>query len=287
MDRANSAGDRYADLHATAASQTTATTKARQRRRPRQETPMERITKADDRVHRPAGPWTPTVHRLLAHLHEQGFVAAPEPIALGDALETVSFVPGVAGEYPWTEDVASEAALVTSARLLRHYHDAAATFPLDDTVDVWSQAHRAPVETVVHGDFAPYNCVYDGIAAVGLIDFDTAHPGPRVWDVASAVYRFAPFTTGVVEGRAAPTLEARLARAAEFCRAYGLDDVSRSRVAETMVSSLVAIVTLMETEAAAGNPKFISDLEHGHADLYRADVAYIEDHLDEIAAAVA
>jgi hypothetical protein len=153
---------------------------------------MERITKADDRVHRPAGPWTPTVHRLLAHLHEQGFVAAPEPIALGDALETVSFVPGVAGEYPWTEDVASEAALVTSARLLRHYHDAAATFPLDDTVDVWSQAHRAPVETVVHGDFAPYNCVYDGIAAVGLIDFDTAHPGPRVWDVASAVYRFAP-----------------------------------------------------------------------------------------------
>src|SRR5438128_1660877 len=108
---------------------------------------MERITRADDRVHRPAGPWTPTVHRLLAHLHEQGFVAAPEPIEHGDTLETVSFVPGTAGEYPWTSDVASEAALVTTARLLRHYHDAAATFPRDPSRDVWSQADRLPVET--------------------------------------------------------------------------------------------------------------------------------------------
>ena len=39
---------------------------------------------------------------LLAHLHEQGFVAAPEPIEHGDTLETVSFVPGTAGEYPTT-----------------------------------------------------------------------------------------------------------------------------------------------------------------------------------------
>jgi Ser/Thr protein kinase RdoA (MazF antagonist) len=247
---------------------------------------MERITRADDRVHRPAGPWTPTVHRLLGHLHEQGFVAAPEPIELGHTLETVSFVPGVAGEYPWTEDIASEAALVTSARLLRHYHDAAATFPLDEDVDVWSQSVRSPVETVVHGDFAPYNCVYDGIAAVGIIDFDTAHPGPRVWDVASAVYRFAPFTTGAVEGSTAPTLEQRLARAAEFCRAYGLDEASRAQLAPTMVGSIVALVTTLESEAAAGNPKFISDLQHGHADLYRADVAYIEEHLDAIADAV-
>ncbi|MEJ8284578.1 Ser/Thr protein kinase RdoA (MazF antagonist) [Curtobacterium sp. PvP017] len=248
---------------------------------------MERITRADDRVHRPAGPWTPTVHRLLAHLHEQGFVAAPEPIEHGDTLETVSFVPGVAGEYPWTEDVASEAALVTSARLLRQFHDAAATYPLDASRDCWSQAERTPVETIVHGDFAPYNCVYDGIQAVGLIDFDTAHPGPRVWDVASAVYRFAPFTTGAVEGMTAPALEDRLARAAEFCRAYDLDARSRSVLAETMTASLVAMVTTMETEAAAGNPKFVSDLAHGHADLYRADVAYLEQHADAIAAAVA
>jgi Ser/Thr protein kinase RdoA (MazF antagonist) len=247
---------------------------------------MERITKADDRVHRPAGPWTPTVHRLLAHLHDRGFVAAPEPIAIGDALETVSFVPGVAGEYPWSADVASEAALVTTARLLRQYHDAASTFPRDESDDVWSQADRVPVETVVHGDFAPYNVVYDGIAAVGLIDFDTAHPGPRVWDVASAVYRFAPFTTGAVEGATAPGTAERIERATEFCGAYGLDSRSRDVLVETMIAGLVALVTTIETEAAAGNPKFVSDLRHGHAELYRADVAYLEQHADAIRAAL-
>ncbi|PZE76699.1 aminoglycoside phosphotransferase family protein [Curtobacterium sp. MCBD17_034] len=244
---------------------------------------MERITRAEDRVHRPAGPWTPTVHRLLAHLHERGFVEAPEPIALGEVLETVSFIPGLAGEYPWTDDVASEAALVTAARLLRNYHDAAATYAVAAD-DVWSQADRAPVETICHGDFAPYNCVFDGRAAVGIIDFDTAHPGPRVWDVASAVYRFAPLTTGDTP---VTRLDDQLARAAEFCRAYDLDASSRAGLVEAVVAGLVALVTTIESEAAAGDPKFARDLAAGHAELYRADVAYIEHHADAIRHAVA
>jgi Ser/Thr protein kinase RdoA (MazF antagonist) len=246
---------------------------------------MERITRADDRVHRPAGPWTPTVHRLLAHLHDAGFLAAPEPIALGETLETVSFIPGHAGEYPWTADVASEAALVTSARLLRNYHDAAARFPRSDT-DIWSQASRLPEETICHGDFAPYNCSYDGRNAVGIFDFDTAHPGPRVWDVASAVYRFAPFTTGVDEGSPVPTLDHRLARAAEFCRVYDLDAAGREQLVDAMVAGIVALVTTIETRAAAGDAKFAEDLEQGHADLYRRDVEYIEAHAGSIRDAV-
>ena len=51
-------------------------------------------------------------------------------------------------------------------------------------------------------------------------------------------------------------------------------------------ASIVALVTTLESEAAAGNPKLVSDLQHGHADQYRADVAYLEEHLDAITAAV-
>jgi hypothetical protein len=43
-----------------------------------------------------------------------------------------------------------------------------------------------------HGDAAQYNTVVKDGVAVGFIDFDAAHPGPRVWDVVYAVYRFAP-----------------------------------------------------------------------------------------------
>jgi len=35
---------------------------------------------------------------------------------------------------------------------------------------------------------------------VALIDFDTAHPGPRIWDVAYAAYRFVPLTVAPEEG---------------------------------------------------------------------------------------
>jgi len=43
-----------------------------------------------------------------------------------------------------------------------------------------------------HGDADPDNCVVKDGLPVGFIDFDAAHPGPRIWDVAYAVYRFAP-----------------------------------------------------------------------------------------------
>lgn len=49
-----------------------------------------------------------------------------------------------------------------------------------------------PIEVMCHGDFAPYNVVLNGSDAVGIIDFDTLHPGSRLSDVAYAVYRWAP-----------------------------------------------------------------------------------------------
>jgi hypothetical protein len=35
------------------------------------------VVRVGDTVRRPAGPWTPTVHALLGHLHAAGFRGAP------------------------------------------------------------------------------------------------------------------------------------------------------------------------------------------------------------------
>jgi len=44
---------------------------------------------------------------------------------------------------------------------------------------------------ICHGDIGPYNTIHVANKAVALIDFERAAPGPRIWDLAFAVYRFA------------------------------------------------------------------------------------------------
>ena len=45
---------------------------------------------------------------------------------------------------------------------------------------------------ICHNDVAPYNTVFVDGRPRALIDFDTAGPGPRVWDIAYAAYTFVP-----------------------------------------------------------------------------------------------
>ena len=47
-------------------------------------------------------------------------------------------------------------------------------------------AAREPVEVICHNEFAPHTCVLRDDRVVGIIDFDYAAPGPRLWDAAFA-----------------------------------------------------------------------------------------------------
>ncbi|WP_232306698.1 phosphotransferase [Thermobifida cellulosilytica] len=119
----------------------------------------------------------------------------------------------------------------------------------------WQFPERAPVEVVCHGDFAPYNCVLRGSEVVGVIDFDTAHPGSRVWDVAYAAYRWVTLTRPDHVEALGSTAE-QLVRVRLFCDAYGLDWEGRGRLADVAVERLVALVEHMRAQAAAGNAAF-------------------------------
>src|SRR4051794_25203823 len=144
-------------------------------------------------MRREARQWTPSVHRLLQFLAEHGFDASPRPLAIDGETELVEYIDGQVGNYPLSENVKSSAALVSAAQVLRRLHDTARDFERRDD-DLWMFPPRDGADTICHGDFAPYNCVFDSERVIGIIDFDTAHPAPRVWDIAYALYRFAPFT---------------------------------------------------------------------------------------------
>jgi Ser/Thr protein kinase RdoA (MazF antagonist) len=187
--------------------------------------------------------------------------------------EILDFLPGTVGGYPITPEAGSIEALVGAARALRALHDASASFTRESG-DRWMLPARAPVEVICHGDFGPHNCVLEGTDVVGIIDFDTAHPGPRVWDVGCSVYRWAPMSAPS-NPDVAGTVQDQARRVQIFLAEYGLDDEERARLVDTMVSRLSALVGFMRDQSAAGNEAYARHVERGDDVLYETDIGYI------------
>jgi aminoglycoside phosphotransferase (APT) family kinase protein len=234
------------------------------------------VRRRGDVVHRPANECTPTLHRLLTHLQQQGFDGAPLPLGFDDeGAEVLTYVEGAVHES-LTPELRTPRMLTSTATLLRRMHDASATYERT-TDDQWLLPARAPAEVICHGDIAPYNSAEIDGQVVGFIDFDTAYPGPRLWDVAYAVYRFAPLhAPDNPDSAGSPTEQAALA--AGFCRAYGIP--ADRALLDAVVERLDALITFMRDRAAAGDAAFRQHIADGHAALYEADVRYVREQAD-------
>lgn len=227
-------------------------------------------TREGDRVYRTAGTWTPGIQRLMRHLRDSGLDWVPEPLGIdGRGREIVQFLPGTVPNYPMPAYVWEERTLVDAARMLRSLHDATIGYRDPDTH--WRQPLHEPVEVVCHNDVAPYNMVFRDGRLAGLIDFDMASPGSRLWDLAYLAYRLAPLSDpGNIEAGPFGT-EAQVARLRRLVDAYGepfaLVDVLR--MAQKRLHDLARYSD--EAAVRTGNTEL-----HEHAALYRSDVAYIE-----------
>lgn len=110
------------------------------------------------------------------------------------------------------------------ARLLRTYHDSVADFvaPVHD----WALQARPkrPGELICHGDFGPWNLVWNAGEPVGLLDFDFAGPASPLTDVAHALQYSVPFRDDdeCLRRLAYPSPPNRRARLETFADAYGL-----------------------------------------------------------------
>ncbi|NYI05149.1 aminoglycoside phosphotransferase family protein [Allostreptomyces psammosilenae] len=241
------------------------------------------VVRVGGTVRRPTAPWTPRVHELLTHLHAHGFTAAPRALGFDeDGREILSYLDGEVGHPPLAPALRDPGALDSAARGLRALHDATADF-LPGREDGWQFPARAGAEVICHGDFAPYNCVFTDGLLTGVIDFDTAHPASRLWDVAYALYRFAPLThPDNVENFGG--LAEQGARVRAFCDAYGsvlLDPAVRAGLPEAVADRLRWLVDWMRSEAAAGNAAFQRHLAEGHDALYERDIAHVLAHAEE------
>ena len=237
---------------------------------------MTPVVRVGDTVRRAAGPWTPTIHALLRHVRAAGFDAVPEPLGIDEqGREILSFVPGRVATYPLDDFVLAERTTVAVARMLRAYHDASASFTAPPGA-AWQWPAHAPAEVICHNDFCPYNLTFAGEELTGVIDWDLASPGPRVWDMGYTAYRFVPLTDPENPDAPYPGAAEQERRLGVFCDAYGDARIGPADVTAAAIARLRDIVAFIVDSAAAGDPAQTAVLERGDVAIYERDIAYLQ-----------
>ncbi len=224
---------------------------------------MGGAVRVGDTVRRTSGAWTPTIHRLLEHLHARGVTWVPRPLGYDDhGREVVDYLPGVVPNYPLPEWIWEDAVLVAAVTRMAEFHDVTGDFHTAGTS--WQLPSHEPQEVVCHNDFATYNLVFEGPEVVGVIDWDFASPGPRLWDLSYLAYRIVPLSaTDRADGF---TDEERRERLHRLLSAYSTDAAPRDLLA-VLQQRLVDLAAFSEEAARRLDRPALS----GHAELYRQD----------------
>ncbi len=121
----------------------------------------------------------------------------------------------------------------------------------------WAIPPQPGSDVVCHGDPGPWNMVWDGPRAIGLIDWDLAHPAPAMGDVAYALEHFTPFRSDevacdTVDGHHFPAPPDRRARLSAFASAYGLDSTAGlvDRVIDRQAATITHVQDLAERQSS-------------------------------------
>jgi aminoglycoside phosphotransferase len=232
---------------------------------------LSAVVRVGDTVRRPLKPWSTAVHALLRHLAAKQFTGAPRFLGLDDqGREILSFIPGVNGEqcHLWADEV-----LISAARLLRHYHDATVDFlPAPETNWQYIHPDAHQHEVICHNDFAPYNLIFDPHQPIGLIDFDMAGPGPRLRDVAMAVYWFTPLSlSSHLTARSQQEVAAGCPRLHLFCQTYGV--AVNEELLDWVARWLAFMGTFPVTQVAAGHGEYQRLIDEGHVAHWQREYA--------------
>jgi Ser/Thr protein kinase RdoA (MazF antagonist) len=190
------------------------------------------VVRVGDTVRRPVGEHTAAVHGLLRHLESVGFDGAPRVLGIDDrGREILSWLPGETAHRPLSRHAVSAETLGALGRLLRRFHDAAASYrpPPDAAWDTMASNLDDPPELIGHCDVTPENVVFREQTPYALIDFDLARPTTRLFDVVTTLRHWAPIDDPADRDPLLRNADVGR-RLALFCAAYGLDRERRCDV---------------------------------------------------------
>ena len=227
----------------------------------------DRVVRVRSTVRKPATSATPSVHRLLLHLHHAGCDAAPQVFGRDEhGRQVLEFVPGPLWHQADTH-TASE--LFRVGGIIRQLHDLAATFP-STAEDTWNTRYQLPQsELVCHNDLAPWNLVCGDDDRWVFIDWDDAAPATRLWDLAWSCISFAHFAPGCDLRPCARAMGALL-------HGYGLEPTSYPELLTLMATRARAESDFIVQGAQAGQDPRLRLYREGHHQFWGPVADYLK-----------
>jgi mutator protein MutT len=150
-------------------------------------------------VRRATGPWTASVHALLAHVAGRGLSCVPRVLGADDrGREALSFLPGHVVDVD--EEMLSEPQLTAVVRWIAMFHEAVADFSHPGP---WRFFGVDDPGIVAHNDIAPYNTCFHGDQLSGVFDWDLSGPSTRLMELAHLAWNGVPLYRRVDCGLAA------------------------------------------------------------------------------------
>jgi hypothetical protein len=139
-------------------------------------------------VRRPTGPWTPAVHRLLAHLADAALPAVPRVLGTDErGREVLTFLPGRVVDVD--AELLTDAQLAGLAAWARQLHDTVAGLRIEGP---WRFFGVAGPTVLAHNDLAPYNACFAGNRLAGVFDWDLAGPSTPLLELAHLAWSSVP-----------------------------------------------------------------------------------------------
>jgi hypothetical protein len=217
------------------------------------------VVRVGDHVLRPSNPHSASIHRMLSCLVERGFSGASVPVGIDpDGRERLVFISGDVAIPPYPAWAQRDAALGSIARLLRQMHDV--SMSVASGVDAtWSSEMADPAggEVFCHNDVCLENVVFRDGVAVGLLDFDFAAPGRRVFDLASFARMCVPVDDDEAAARLGWSRADRPARLRVVCDEYGLDGPGRVQLLVCLDQAIARGGEFVRRRVEAGEAAFI------------------------------
>ena len=255
----------------------------------------EGVVRVGGTVRRPAGPHSPLVHALLAHLEAAGFEGAPRFLGIDAAgREVLSYLEGEVAGRPRPPWIADEARLASVGRLVRAYDDAAASFvPPPDALAGTSPAEPPgippapayPPELIGHVDITLDNVVFRNGRAYALIDFDLAKPVTRADEMFNAMLWWGPLADPRDVDPPLRHLDVPR-RARILADSYGLSGTDRERIMEVAVLRTRRSWHLMKLRARTHGGGWQRMWDEGVGDVIKRREAWLDQHAATLTAAL-